>query len=169
MSYDLSRLEREFNEVCNKAGVKVTCPIKINGRLKKTLGRVTHTPTTDGIYVNSLVEFSKQLLETTTDESVRAVLLHEASHYIATARTGQCCGHNSYFKAICAEVGTTNDGTKTHVERTVAEEQVYKYLIVCPNCGVIAHYHRMSKNLKNISSCYCKKCNSNNLSVIHNY
>lgn len=121
------------------------------------------------IVENEKVEFSKQLLETTTDETIESVIKHEAAHYIVTARTHEAHSHDSLFKAVCAEINCTNDTPKTHVERTVSAEQVYKYTVVCPNCGEIAHYHRMSKNLKNISSCYCKKCNSNNLSVIHNW
>lgn len=168
MSYTIERVQKEFTDICNKAGVQVTSPISLNSRLTRTLGRVCmirHGETVE----NEKVEFSKQLLETATDNTIWNVIAHEASHYIATVRTGEDHGHDTYFKSICAEIGTTNDGTKTHVERTVAEEQIYKYSVVCQNCGVIAHYHRMSKNLKNISSCYCKKCNSNNLSVVHNY
>lgn len=168
MSYSIERVRTEFTAICNKAGVQVTSPITLNGRLTRTLGRVCMVRRGETVE-NEKVEFSKQLLETATDNTIWNVIAHEASHYIATARTHKAHGHDAYFRSICAEVGTTNDGTKTHVERTVAEEQVYKYTVVCPNCGPIAHYHRMSKNLRNISFCYCKKCNSNNLSVIHNY
>lgn len=166
--YTLEQVQKEFTDICNKAGVQVTSPINLNGRLTRTLGRVCMIRRGETVE-NEKIEFSKQLLETATDSTIESVIKHEAAHYIVTARTHESHGHDSLFKAVCAEVGTTNDGTKTTVERTVAEEQVYKYSVVCPNCGVIAHYHRMSKNLKNISSCYCKKCNSNNLSVIHNY
>lgn len=168
MAYNLSRVTKEFTEVCNKAGVEVTCPIKISGRMTRTLGQVTHQ-TINGITTSTLVQFSKQFLETSTDASIESVIKHEAAHYIATARTGEAHGHDSYFKSICAEIGTNNDGTKTKVERTVSNDQIYKYTIMCPNCGVIGYRHRMSKTLKNIRTCYCKKCNSNNLSVIHNY
>lgn len=166
--YTIERVQREFTDICSKAGVQVTSPITVNGRLTRTLGRVCMVRRGETVE-NEKVEFSKQLLETATDDTIWNVIAHEASHYIATARTHKAQGHNAYFRSICAEVGTTNDGTKTHVERTVSAEQVYKYTVICPNCGEIAHYHRMSKNLKNISSCYCKKCNSNNLSVIHNW
>lgn len=168
MAYDLSRVQREFTNICNKAGVQVTSPISLNGRLTRTLGRVCMVRRGETVE-NEKVEFSKQLLETTTDSTIESVIKHEAAHYIVTARTHESHGHDSIFKAVCAEIGTTNDTPKTHVERTVSAEQVYKYTVVCPNCGPISHYHRMSKNLKNISSCYCKKCNSNNLSVIHNW
>lgn len=166
--YTIERVQKEFTNICNKAGVTVTSPIILNGRLTRTLGRVCMIRRGNTVE-NEKVEFSKQLLETATDDTIWNVIAHEASHYIATARTHEAHGHDAYFRQICAEVGTTNDGTRTHIERTVSNDQVYKYTIVCPNCGIIGYRHRMSKNLKNISSCYCKTCNSNNLSVIHNF
>ena len=168
MAYDLIRVQKEFTEVCNKAGVQVTCPIKLNGRLKRTLGQVSHITIND-ITTSTLVEFSKQLLETSTDTSIEAVIKHEAAHYIATARSGKTHGHDSYFKAICAEIGTNNDGTKTKVERTVDDSAIYKYTVICPNCGPIKYAHRMSKTLKNLSYCSCGKCGNLNLELIQNY
>ena len=38
--YDISRIRREFIQICGKAGVEVTAPINLNGRLTRTLGRV---------------------------------------------------------------------------------------------------------------------------------
>ena len=168
MAYDLTRVQKEFNDVCNKAGVQVTCPIKLNGRLKRTLGQVHHITVGD-VTTSTLVEFSKQLLATSTDASIESVIKHEAAHYIATARSGKAHGHNAYFKAICAEIGTDNDGTKTQVERTVDNSVVYKYQVECPNCGVIKYAHRMGKTLKNLSYCSCGKCGSSNLKLVQNY
>lgn len=169
MAYNLARITKEFNEICNNAGVQVTCPIKISGRMTRTLGQVTHERV-NGTTISTLVQFSKQLLETATDASISDVIKHEAAHYIATARTGEAHGHDSYFKAICAEIGATNDGTKTKVERTVDDSAIYKYFIKCEDCNkIIAARHRMSKNLKNLSACYCKKCGGNHLTLIQNF
>ena len=168
MAYNIERVTKEFNHICNNAGVQVTCPVKLNGRLKRTLGRVTFI-TRNNISSPTLVEFSKQLLETCTDDTIWNVVAHEAAHYIATARTGESHGHDTYFKSICAEIGTSNDGTKTTTERTVNNSQIYKYQIECPNCGIIQYAHRMGKNLKNIHLCTCGKCGSSNLVVVHNW
>ena len=169
MSYNLAKITKEFNEICNNAGVQVTCPIKISGRMTRTLGQVTHE-TVNGITTSTLVQFSKQLLETATDTSIEAVIKHEAAHYIATARTGEPHGHDLYFKTVCAEIGTANDGTKTKVERIVDDSAIYKYFIKCEDCNkIIAARHRMSKNLKNLSVCYCKRCGGNHLTLIQNF
>ena len=169
MAYTIERIRAEFTQVCNKAGVEVTSPIELNGRLVKTLGRVCAI-SYGGRVENKKVEFSKQLLATATDASIEAVLKHEAAHYIANARTHESHGHDSYFRQICAEIGTDNDGTTTDVERTVSNDKIYKYTIYCETCQEpIAYYHRMSKTLKNLSSCSCKQCGTHNLKLIQNY
>lgn len=40
MSYDLNRVKLEVKETCRKAGIECDIPIRLNGRLTRTLGRV---------------------------------------------------------------------------------------------------------------------------------
>lgn len=169
MAYDLNRVQKEFNEICQNAGTPCDVPIRLNGRLIRTLGRVHHElDKTSGIWYSTSVEFSKQLLETSTDNSIREVLLHEAAHYIVTARTGETHGHDAKFKAVCAEIGTHNDGISTVVERTVKVHS--KYEIFCPTCNkTIGEYSRMCKTIKYIELCTCKNCKCGNLKVIQNW
>ena len=111
MSYDLARLDKECREAIQGAGVKFNGPIELNNRLTRTLGRVMYSHN-----CIDKIQFSTQFIENSTDENIREVLLHECSHVVAFLRTHERNGHNSYFKSICAELGTTNDGTTTHVE-----------------------------------------------------
>ena len=167
MSYDLNKIKLEMKEVCRKANVKFDIPVRLNGRLTRTLGRV-HQECHNGIWEPISVEFSKQLLETASDKSIRDVILHETAHVIATIRTGESCGHNSYFKKVCAEIGTTNDGIATEVERTVAKSS--KYEIFCPTCHkTIGEYSRMCKTIRYIDQCWCKNCGKGGLKVIQNW
>ena len=167
--YDISRVRREFIQICGKAGVEVTAPINLNGRLTRTLGRV-HEQKENGVWKPVLVEFSKQLIETSTDKSIYDVIAHEAAHYIVTSRTGESHGHDAFFKAVCAEIGTTNDGTVTRVERTVSEDSLYKYNVYCPTCNkTIGGYSRMCRTLKEIDMCQCKGCGKGGLKVIQNW
>ena len=171
MSYDLNRIKMEFNEVCRKAGTPCDVPIRLNGRLTRTLGRVFHKcDITSGVWYSTHVEFSKQLLETASDKSIRDVILHECAHFIVTARTGESHGHDAAFKKVCAEIGTTNDGTVTRVERTVSEDSLYKYNVYCPTCNkTIGGYSRMCRTLKEIDMCRCKSCGKGGLKVIQNW
>lgn len=168
MSYDLNRIKLEMEEVCRKANVRFDIPVKLNRKLTRTLGRV-HQECHNGIWEPVSVEFSKQLLETASDKSIRDVVLHETAHVITTIRTGESHGHNNYFKAVCAEIGTSNDGAKTKVERTVAASALYKYSINCPKCGNIGGMNRMCKTLKEIEFCGCKKCGSVGLTWTQNW
>ena len=169
--YTLDKIEIQFKGICAKAGVSCNVPITINSRLTRTLGRVTND------YISAIdtwrptkVEFSKQFIETSSDASIEDVIKHEAAHFIATSRTGKNCGHNSYFKKVCAEIGTTNDGTTTKVERTVDESSLYKYAIYCDTCNkVIGGKSRMCRTIKEIKFCTCKTCNTSNLRVIQNW
>lgn len=169
--YTLDKIEIQFKGICAKAGVSCNVPITINSRLTRTLGRVTND------YIGAIdtwrptkVEFSKQFIETSSDASIEDVIKHEAAHFIATSRTGKNCGHNSYFKKVCAEIGTTNDGTTTKVERIVDESSLYKYAIYCDTCNkVIGGKSRMCRTIKEIKFCTCKACNTSNLRVIQNW
>ena len=169
--YTLDKIKIQFKGICAKAGVSCNVPITINSRLTRTLGRVTNNyiGATD-TWKPTKVEFSKQFIETSSDASIEDVIKHEAAHFIATSRTGENCGHNSYFKKVCAEIGTTNDGTTTKVERTVDESSVYKYAIYCNTCDkVIDGKSRMCRTIKEIKFCTCKACNTSNLRVIQNW
>ena len=170
MAYNLERVTKEFNAVCEKAGTPCKVPVTINGRLSRTLGRVCYTVNSTGYAKSTKVEFSRQLLETSTDESIRDVILHEAAHYILTERTHEEHGHDSMFKKVCAEIGTTNDKTTTKVERTVAEESLYKYIVYCPTCKkVVGGYRRMCKTLQNLDNCYCNLCKKDGLIMKQNW
>ena len=141
--------------------------VSINGRLKTTLGRCK------GKYINEVytpfaIEFSKQLVETSTEKSILDVIYHECAHAIADIETGERNGHNATFKRVCARIGTDNDGSCTKdLERTVPEDQIYKYFVVCEKCGGTNKYHRAGKVIKNIQFYNCK-CGGK-LKVIQNF
>ena len=72
------------------------------------------------------------------------------------------------FQKVCAEIGTTNDGIATEVERTIAKSS--KYEIFCPTCHkTIGEYSRMCKTIQHIEQCQCKGCGKGGLKVIQNW
>lgn len=167
--YDLNRVKAEFGAICAKAGVSAhTDCIKINNRFTSTHGRVTSEWKADVMgYVPTKVEFSKQMLDHATDESIKQVILHEAAHYIVSMRTHADHGHDSYFKAVCKEIGCSLSKSTGELEYDKSvPEPTYKYLVVCPNCGVIGRYQRKCRTIESISRCFCKTCKSNQLKVV---
>ena len=160
-------IENECKRISAKVGDNFDLPIRVNGRLTRTLGRVTSRRLND-VWYPEVMEISKQLLETATEESIKSVIAHEWCHYYVTKDTGEDHGHDRVFKAMCARIGCDNDGTKTKVERTV--EVHSKYEVFCGTCNeVIANYARMSKNLQRLNECTCKRCNTSNLKLIQNW
>lgn len=145
-------------EICEKAGYNFTIPVKINKRLTRTLGRVTYFKRFDGYTTSSLMEFSYQLLTTATEESIREVIAHECAHYLVIEETHENHGHDAIFKAMCARINCTNDGTcYNELKHTAPEEEIYKYFIVCESCKkIIGKYHRAGKVVQHPEQYLCK-------------
>lgn len=161
--YDLNRVKSAFDTACLKAGVVAdTNNIFINSRLTHTHGRVFHEWDAKIMgYVPTKVEFSKQMLDHATDESIRQVILHEAAHYIAMKKTHENHGHDSYFKSVCASIGCTLDKSSGELDYNIPTASLYKYRLMCPKCGVIGGYNRKCKTVTtNAAGCICKKCKS---------
>lgn len=161
-------LTKICTEICGKVGYDFTIPVKINKRLTRTLGRVSWVRI-NGKVQSTLMEISYQLLSTSTFDSIYAVIAHECAHYLVNEETHENHGHDAIFKAMCARIGCTNDGSICHsLDREVPETQIYKYFVVCKECGaIVGKYHRAGKVVKHPENYRCK-CGGN-LESIMNY
>ena len=164
--WTIEKITEYCKEVCGKVNVEFSIPISINGRLTRTLGRV-HSTRVNGSVTPQRMEFSRQFLETSSDESIQQVIKHECAHYLVTATTHESHGHDAVFKQMCAAIGCEADKTSTEVERVVEIRD--KYEVFCPNCGKIGGFSRMCKTIQNIEHCTCRKCNSASLKVVQNW
>lgn len=124
MSWDIDRITAKCAEFPAMVGDTYDCPIALNGRLSRTLGRVI-LGTERGRVISIKMEFSKEFLNTSTDASIVSVIGHEWAHYYVTKTTINMT-KSSRRRALC-----TNDKTKTEVERTVEPESLYKYIVYC--------------------------------------
>ena len=167
--FTLEMIKDELNKLSNSVGDTFNIPVSINSRLTRTLGRVMQYKQGKKCWSDRM-EFSKQFLETSTDESIISVIQHEWAHYYVTKITGENHGHDAEFKRACAMIGCENDKTQTKVERIVAEESLSKYVVYCPTCGeVIGGFSRMCATLKNLDQCTCKRCGGGNLYYEQNW
>ena len=164
--YDIQRVQKDFYEACRKGGMKREIPVLLNGRLTRTMGRVTCNWVNE-VLVPEKVEFSKQLIETATDESIHQVILHEAAHAIVAETTGKSHGHDWVFKDMCGKLGCGLDKASGDVDRIV--EVKNKYDLICPNCGVIGGFSRMCKTVREPQYCGCKRCGTWGLKVRQNW
>ena len=167
--FTLEMIKAELNKLSESVGDTFNLPVTINARLTRTLGRVMQFKRGNKCWSDRM-EFSKQLLETSTEESIKSVIAHEWAHYYVTKITGENHGHDAKFKEVCALVGCTNDTPYTKVERTVSEEQLSKYVVYCPTCGEpIGFYSRMCSTLQNIDECTCRRCGGDGLYYVQNW
>ena len=163
----INMLQKEVDKALKKGNCKVSCPVSINNRLTTTLGRAIFTRQM-GRWVSVRIEFSGSMIKSATNASIMEVLLHEVAHVVANYRTGCDQGHNHIFKAVCHELGTYNDGCSTTLEYKTNAKPVYKFEVICPNCGVIGRYQRAGKIIKSIDRCSCGKCGNKKLTVKQN-
>lgn len=167
--FKMEDIKKELNRLSVKVGDVFDIPVAINGRLTRTLGRV-HSECCNGVWYPIRMEFSKQFLESSTEECILSVIQHEWAHYYVTKDTGESHGHDKVFKAVCARIGCTNDRTKTKVERTTSASSIYKYQVYCPTCDeFISGFTRMCKTLKELQYCECKKCKQGGLTYVQNW
>lgn len=71
--WTIQEIKSYMQELADSIDLVYNTPVKINGRLTKTLGRVIAESTAFDSYKPEVIEFSKRFLETSTDESVRQV------------------------------------------------------------------------------------------------
>ena len=130
MTWTVQEIKQYLNELAASIDLVYDTPVKINGRLTKTLGRVIAEPAAFDSYKPEVIEFSKQFLETSTDESVRRVIQHEFCHWAVLVETGEVHGHDAIFKAMCHRMGCEADRPQTKVERTVSDDKLFKYIVI---------------------------------------
>lgn len=147
-------------EYCGKCGVEFQSPVVINNCLTRTLGRCIYTK--NGSVINPMtIEISRQLLETSADESIKDIIMHECAHYVVAALTHEIHGHDAVFKKYCAIIGTTNDTIYADPKRTTSYDNIYKYTIYCSKCGkFVGGRSRASKVIKMPENFYTNCCNA---------
>lgn len=161
-----------INEVTNMChavaeanGFHLTCPIRENGRLTSTLGRVIMQGTTV-----IAIEFSKKHLATATDESIKATVLHELAHAFVAMETKQDHGHDAVFRAMCIRIGTDNYGTcHNNLKLKVAKEETYKYTIFCSCCNKLIATRSRACKITQSPWEYTSKCCGSDINVVQNF
>ena len=167
--WTVERITEECQKLSDKFNDKFNIPVKINGRIKKTLGRC-RSISEMGICKPILLEFSKDMLLTASDAEIYAVIQHEWAHYWATKSTKEHCGHDYRFKAICAAIGCANDKRVFNGYSSQTEIKKYKYEVWCPDCGkAIAFFTRRCKTIEELDECRCKNCGCKKLYYKQNW
>ncbi len=156
--WTVERITDYCKEISESMGDTFDCPVAINGRFTRTLGRVKYQKIR-GHYQILVLEIAKSLLATCDDESIKQVIMHEWAHYYLIKTTDEDHGHDAAFKRICHKIGCTNDGCETEVNRIASTEKMWKYEVTCDYCNeAVAHYAKRTFALENIDLYLCPKC-----------
>ena len=115
MSWTVDRITAKCAEFSAMVGDTYDCPIVLNERLNRTLGRVI-IETERGIAKPVKIEFFEELLNTLTDASIISVIGHAWAHYYITKTTGVNHKHDDEFKRVCGLIGYTNDTIGTELK-----------------------------------------------------
>ena len=166
--YTVQQITNKYTELATSLGVTFNVPVKINGRLTRTLGKVI-SDVQDHRLFPRCIEISRQLLETATKESIDEVLIHEFCHWYLAETTHEDHGHDATFKALGQRLGGGSGKTTTYVDRVVDNSKIFKYQCFCAGCGKeVAHYSRASFAVGHPDLCSTSCCNRE-LKVIQNW
>ena len=142
---ELAECKKTCQNILDKEGVSLICPILYNGRLTTTLGRVCYN--SKGL--PSRIEFSRSFMRNRSESEIMDLVKHELAHYIIAVRMGEPHGHDKYFVEECQKLGTNNIGEIYSQEKGKAVTN-YRYALRCSKCGrLIRYYKRDCATLKN--------------------
>lgn len=157
MSWTVQKIEEYCKELGRKVGLEFDCPVKINGRLTKTLGRVISEPYPFGLKPVSL-EISKKLINYATDEDIRTVIKHEFCHWAVCVETQESHDHDKVFKAMCRKVGCAGNTPCVKINYIADEDKIHKYVVKCKDCDNTLYFSRAGKVVKHLEEYMCGKC-----------
>lgn len=168
---EINEIKRHLNTAFAKAGYNFddyNITVSTSNRMKKTLGWC-EMKGKNGVLYPAEIRISNYLLENSTLPVIKDVIYHEAAHALVTIETGENHGHDAVFKAMCARIGTTNDGTVTQAFEVTEPEKYYKYTTYCANCGkMTGGYSRSCKTIQ-YPFMYKSKCCGASITVKQNW
>ena len=135
-------------DTCREYGYSLKVPVEVNGRLKRSLGRVKFQIKRGKCYPEK-IEFSRDFLEADNEKQIRETIAHEMAHYFVLLDTKKDHGHDRVWKSWAVRLGAKPKAT-TKWEATGLPAKEVKYIVVCSKCGkIIGRYTRAGKVVKN--------------------
>jgi hypothetical protein len=109
---------------------------------KNVLACVKATRTPKGVF-NRRIMISKYYITHCKDaQTMLDTILHEIAHCIDIDNRG-FSNHDKVWKALAQSIGSS--GKRCKEDWTTNE--VYKYTLMCPVCGAVAHRHRKQEGV----------------------
>ncbi len=99
---ELDRLIKEVKFDMEAIGVPFNeeCPIELNNKLSRALGRCKYRRDWNGSMYAYVIEINEMYFESATDNELKSTICHELIH---SAKRCVNCGHKGFWKDIVKE------------------------------------------------------------------
>ena len=133
---------------------ELVIPIKIDGRLKNSLGYFRHYGNFPGVIGSmEFIKFSKDLFLYYSNEDIKKVLLHELCHYVLYKRGIE--GYKDGMQPFENELKRINSVSTNTISHHGKVYQVY-----CPHCNKVIGKTPSKRNATNVVNNYFCSCHS---------
>lgn len=154
---------RQLVDVILRASISTTLPVRINGKLRRSLGRFVGRFTSDGIVAEG-IEFAPDILR--LPEAVRReIVAHECAHAIVTIRLRRDVGHGLEWRMVMMTFGvrarTVIPPYELGAERATAIAQKQLARRVCKievRCGCGRSYLLTPRRAARVVGRECARC-----------
>ena len=144
--------------------------VGINGRLSRSLGRFVFEMEEQNrigikkyIITPLKIEISRRYLLNASDDSFLNTILHELAHYISNVKYQFNCEHDIRWQEVCRRLEMEE---VSKIASVSSLENPKRYMIICPNDGVVGSRNRLTKELRlgmQLGWYSCNKCKSSEL------
>lgn len=134
--------------------LELEIPLKINGRLKRALGRFEYTVDSDNNEEAKKVQLSKDLVRYHTEEETHKVLIHELIHYALFTLDKPFDDGDEYFEnELRKHNSTSNSDEPMRIIPTQPTKRKVRILThQCQDCGLT---FERRKDMTNSYRCRC--------------
>lgn len=168
---ELDRLIKEVKFDMEVVGVSFNeeCPIKLNNKLSRALGRCKYRRDWNGSMYAYVIEINEMYFESATDNELKSTICHELIHSCDKCINTQC--HHKGLWKVYARRMEVNYPNKYLIKRITCSKQYnealrkkkensYKYEVYCPKCGATWRRKSKCKLVQHPNYYSCGRCNA---------
>lgn len=159
---DTTIIHEELRRLDQLSGLDTSrIPVRVSSKMTRAWGKCSYSRERKRYRIKELV-FAERLLTHGTREHILNVIRHEYAHAYVMLTHNKDHGHDAVWKRAALRFGCNAKRCENFDE----VERIYRYKVICQNCGATAYYHRKSVVVKELESTpdttrfYCKKCRS---------
>lgn len=168
---ELDRLIKEVKFDMEVVGVPFNeeCPIELNNKLSRALGRCKYKRDWNGYMYAYVIEINEMYFKSAEENELKSTICHELIHSCDKCVNTQC--HHKGLWKIYASRMEVNYPNKYLIKRTTYSKQYnealrkkkensYKYEVYCPKCGATWRRKSKCKLVQHPNYYSCGRCNT---------